>query len=167
MVSTLLRFCGPAILASTLSDEEVARAVRERRAMRIYVDSCLGTRECGLTTRLTPGVRPDVVFMHPIPDPLCDVEDPWWDYRDDVLRAIDLIPPRRRPGRTRKRPLAPRRWRSGSKSARPCCARSTRLRNDARQRTPTGITFTGRPRSTSSFVRASARGARSSPCSTT
>jgi hypothetical protein len=106
MVSTLLRFCGPAILASTLSDEQIARAVREHRAMRIYVDSCMGTRDCGLSTTLVPGERPDVVFTNPIPDELSDVGDPFWDYRDDVLRAIDLLPPRRKPGRPRTRPLA-------------------------------------------------------------
>lgn len=102
-LADLLTSCGPAVPADTLSEDEVARAIREGRAMRIHVESCMGTQQSGLTTRLFD-LPPDVVFARPIPAHLHDVEQLEWDSRDDVLRWLDFIPPRRKPGRPRRAP---------------------------------------------------------------
>lgn len=50
----------------------------------------MGTQQSGLTTRLF-GQAPDVVFAHPIPEHLQDVEQLEWDSRDDVLRWLASV----------------------------------------------------------------------------
>lgn len=100
----LARVAGPIVDASTLSPDEIARAVAEGRAMVIYVASCMGSRDITVSADLA-GAAADLVLARPVPAHLRELSEASWDSREDVYRYLHVECPRVR-GRI-KRPRAP------------------------------------------------------------
>src|SRR4051794_37829083 len=87
--------CAPIKPASLASAEEIATAVRERRAMTIYTESAFGSEAMLCITE--KGERPDVLFTYPIPKHLERVQHEYWDKPSDVLQRLGVEDEQGRP----------------------------------------------------------------------
>jgi hypothetical protein len=96
-VEELLGRCGPAIAAAGAPAEVVERAVADGRALWIFIESCMGSRDIEVTTEPIPGTPPAIVLARKVPPDLGRVGDPLWDYHDDALRGLRIPLPRKRP----------------------------------------------------------------------